>query len=439
MNKPLTFTESGYDMQFIQNVQHDRYEAFVRNHPSKSHFLQSAAWGEFNAEERGMTPHLVGLEDEKTGELRAAALLLERKPTLFPCYMYAPRGYVLDFTDHALLREMTEKVREFAKSRGAMFIAIDPDVERRAIQADGSPVPGGFDNQPIIDDLLSLGYRHRGFNLGFEGREPRFTFRIDLTPDEKAIGKAFTGNVLKNIKKSHHYAVNVREGGYEDVEKLYEMITLTSKRDEFYAYPLHYYQNFYRCLAKEDMAHLYIGTVDPAKTVDLLKEELADTLAKREKLKKEGPLQESRETEGRLLREIPLFEEYARNYPGEVTVSAHLVVRYGNKSWAVHAGSSGIMNETFCNNRTYYEKMMAQKAAGCIFLDQFGTVGRADADPDFGSVHAFKRQWGGRYIEFIGEFDLVTKPFWFWLYETVRPAYRRFRIKLKEIVRSVRG
>ena len=97
------------------------------------------------------------------------------------------------------------------------------------------------------------------------------------------------------------------------------------------------------------------------------------------------------------------------------------------------------MNETFCNNRVYYEKMMAQKAAGCVWLDQFGTVGDPLTNPDFSSIHAFKRQWGGRYIEFIGEFDLVTKPFWFWLYETVRPAYRRFRISLKALMRKLRG
>lgn len=426
-------------MRFIQNVETQRYDDFVRNHPTKSHFLQSAAWGRFSEEEQGIVCHRVGLEDPATGELRAAALLLERRPSLFPPYLYAPRGYVLDYSDPDLMKEMTVAVRGFARERKAMFVAIDPDVERRDILPDGSPDPTGFDNQEVIDRLLSLGYRHRGFNLGFEGREPRFTFRIDLTPDEKSIGKAFTGNVLKNIKKSRHYALDIREGGYDDVKTLYEMITLTSKRDEFYAFPLRYYQNFYRCLAEADMAHLYIGSVDPVKTVALLKEELAECLERRKKLKKEGPLNESYETEARLGREIELFRGYAETYPDGVTISAHLVVRYGVHSWAVHAGSRGIMNETFCNNRTYYEKLMAQKAAGCVWMDQFGTVGDPQTNPDFGTVHEFKRQWGGRYIEFIGEFDLVTKPFWFWLYETVRPAYRRLRIGLKALLRKLHG
>ena len=79
-------------MRFIQNVNSDRYETFVKNHPTKSHFMQSSAWGDFSAEEKGITYHLVGLEDETSGELKATALLLERKPSLFPCYLYSPRG-----------------------------------------------------------------------------------------------------------------------------------------------------------------------------------------------------------------------------------------------------------------------------------------------------------------------------------------------------------
>jgi len=426
-------------MRFIPNVDYQAFDAFVKNHPTKSHFMQSAAWGEFNRTERGAAVHRVALADEQTGELVAAALLLERKPSLFPPYLYCPRGYVMDFSNEQLLAEMTAALRGFAKSRGAMFLALDPDLKRRDIAPDGSAAEGGQDNSAFADTMRALGYRHRGWNLGFEGREPRFTFRIPLCREEKEIEKAFTGNILKNVKKSRHYAVSVREGGSEDVKTLHAIIGATAQRDSFYAYPLSYYQNFYDTLAKDGMAHLYLGTVDPAATVGMLKTELAELLVRREKLKKPGPLAESAETEARLLREIALFEQYAQQYTEPVTVSAHLVVRYGKKSWAVHAGSLGIMNETFVNNRTYYEKLMAQKRAGCEFLDMFGTVGNPEEDGPFKTVHAFKRQWGGEYIEFMGQFDLVTAPFWYLLYEKLRPAYHRLRIGMKAAARKLTG
>ena len=47
-------------------------------------------------------------------------------------------------------------------------------------------------------------------------------------------------------------------------------------------------------------------------------------------------------------------------------------------------------------------------------------------------------QWGGRLVEFIGEFDLVTKPFWFFLYEKIRPMYRNLRFDLMELVKKIR-
>jgi lipid II:glycine glycyltransferase (peptidoglycan interpeptide bridge formation enzyme) len=225
------------------------------------------------------------------------------------------------------------------------------------------------------------------------------------------------------VKKSHHYAVRVCEGTTDDIPVLFDLLSHTAERDDFVMFQEHYYKNFYDILARDGMSHLYMGYVDPSATVKMLEEELAAVLEKRQKLRKEGPLKESAETEARLLREIDLFKEYASQYTGEIPVSGHLVVRYGDKAWAVHAGSLGRLNETFCNNRTYYEKLMAQKDAGCVFLDMYGT----EMDERFRTVHEFKMQWGGRLIEFIGEFDLVTKPFWYFIYEKIRPLYRKLR------------
>ncbi|MEA4912529.1 MAG: peptidoglycan bridge formation glycyltransferase FemA/FemB family protein [Oscillospiraceae bacterium] len=416
-------------MQFIQDVDSARYDAFVRRHPQKSHFMQSRAWGEFCSAEKGLTPFYVGLAADDGG-LAAAALLLERRPPLFPPDLYAPRGYVVDFADAPLLEEFTKQIRAFAKRRGAMFVKIDPDVERRAIDAHGRPVEGGFDNGAIVEHLKALGYRHHGWNMGFEGSQPRFTFRIDLTRDEKAIEKGIVGNVMKNVRKSHNYATSVVHGTRADVPTLHRLIGVTSERDAFVGYDESYYQNFFDILSKHDMATLYLGRVDPAATVVMLKNELAALLEKRPSITREGPRNESLLSEARLQREIAQFEDYAARCPDGATVSAHLVVRYGDKAWAVHAGSDKLMSETFINNRVYYEKLMEAKASGARLLDQFGTVGDPDDSP-LRSLHEFKKQFGGRYVEFIGEFDLVLRPFWYFLYEKILPVYRNIRIDWK--------
>ncbi len=421
-------------MKFIQNVDPQRYDAFVRSHPTKSHFMQSAAWGELNEREKGLKAHLVGMENE-AGELCAAALLLERRPPMFPPYFYSPRGFVVDFFDRPLLDEFCRAVFAYTAQCGAMFLKIDPDIERREIDPHGNGVQGGFDNTPLIEHLKSLGFRHRGFNLGFEGRQPRFTIRIDLTPDDAEIDKRIVGNVLKNVKKSHRYACEVLRGESGQVKELHRLITITSERDEFVGYSASYYQSMFDVLDKYGMANLYLGKVDPAKTVEMLKAELDALLKKRETIKKPGPLNESHLTEQRLLREIEQFENYAREYPDGAFISAHFVIHYGDKSWAVHAGSDKLMSETFINNRVYYEKLHDAKRQGARLLDQFGTVGNPDDSP-LRSLHEFKRQFGGKYVEFIGEFDFIQKKFWYYLYNNVLPLYRTARIRLKMALRG---
>lgn len=424
-------------MNFIQDIEKDRYDAFVRSHPKKSHFMQSVAWGELNEQEKGMRAHYVGLENE-AGELCAAALLLERKPPLFPPYFYSPRGFVVDFEDWALLDEFCRAVFRFVRQRGGMFLKIDPDIERREIDGHGNPVPGGADNAALVEHLQAIGFRHRGFNLGFEGRQPRFTFRIDLTPTDAEIDRKIVGNVLKNVKKSHRYACEVVRGTSADVKELHRLITITSERDEFVGYSAHYYQSMFDRLDRHGMANLYLGRVDPAATVGLLRQELDALLEKRKTLRKPGPLAESELSEQRLNREISQFEDYARQYPNGAVISAHFVIHYGDKSWAVHAGSDKLMSETFLNNRVYYEKIHDAKAQGAKLLDQFGTVGNPDTSP-LKSLHEFKRQFGGKYVEFLGEFDFVAKSFWYFLYNRVLPAYRRARIGLKMALRRGTG
>ncbi len=421
-------------MKFIPNVDNKRFDAFVSRHATKSHFMQSAAWGEFSEKEKGLRAHCVGFENDE-GELAAAALLLERRPPMFPKYFYCPRGPVLDYADSALLAGFLATLRAYARREGAMFLKFDPDVVLRRILPDGSSDPEGPDNAALIDELKALGCRHHGFNKEFEGRQPRYTFRIDLAPSDDEIDARIVGNVLKNVKKSRRYACSVARGKSEDIPTLHRLVSITSERDDFVGYAESYYQSFYDVLSSHDMATLWLGRVDPAASVGMLKNELTALLEKRKQLKKEGPLRESELSEQRLLREIATFEGYAREFPDGATISAHLVVRYGGKAWAVHAGSDKRMSETFINNRVYYEKIHAAKADGALLLDQFGTVGEPERS-HLKSLHEFKAQFGGQYLEFIGEFDIVTKPFWYFLYERALPLYRRARISLKLALRG---
>ncbi|MGI5888623.1 MAG: lipid II:glycine glycyltransferase FemX [Oscillospiraceae bacterium] len=422
-------------MDFILDTDPEEYDSFVRNHPTKSHFMQSPAWGEVCRLSRGMEYHLSSMKDS-SGNIAAAALLLVKSNPVFPKYIYSPRGYVLDYSDKDLFGEFSGHVQNYAKSIGAMFVKIDPDVELREIIGNGETDPDGPDGTAVRDMILAAGYSPTRDVRVFGGRQPRYTFRIDLWRTESELRKRVRGNVMKNIRKGEEdYPCDIRIGGSEDVHHLYRLITLTSERDDFVGYSEDYYQTLYDTLAKYGMAKLYIGTAYPVKILESLKKKKDLTEKQLATYKKEYRINEAKLTLDRLSREIDTFASYAEKYPDGEVISAHFVVKYGRHEWAVHAGSAGIMNETFLNNRVYWKKIMDAKADGADWIDQFGTIGDPENSP-LKSLHEFKKQFGGRYCEFVGEYDMVTRPFWYKLYSDMLPKVRRFRIGLKEAFRK---
>jgi len=41
-------------------------------------------------------------------------------------------------------------------------------------------------------------------------------------------------------------------------------------------------------------------------------------------------------------------------------------------------------------------------------------------------LYRFKKGFGAQFTEFIGEYDLIVSPFWYFLWRQVLPLYRRF-------------
>ena len=92
----------------LKNIDKELYDNYVKNHPTKSHFLQSHAWGEFSKVKKRLIPYYMGLVNEKD-EIVAATLLLQKKLPFNLCYFYRPRAFVIDYKKNELVKIMTNK------------------------------------------------------------------------------------------------------------------------------------------------------------------------------------------------------------------------------------------------------------------------------------------------------------------------------------------
>lgn len=412
---------------FIEQVDKKEYEKFVKNHPTKSHFMQSWNFGEIS-KEKGFIPHHIGIKEN--GEIVATALLLQKKLYKNLCYFYCPRGFVLDFTDHELIRYFTDEIKTYTKKLHSIFTIIDPDVKLQNLDTAGKKVEGK-DNFALVDYLKSLGYKHLGFNKNFENREPRYTFRLKLQPSIEEIHKNMHATTRKVLNKGNQYNLNCYIGNSNDLDDFYFTMKETAVREGITPFKFSYYKQFYEIFNHDNESDLYIVKVN----IDSLKETYYKKIEKtkndinnidnlKNKAKAKNLLNEYNNQLEKLNKEYDLINNIKEK---ELVLSSILTAKYGNKVWTVHGGNCNQLRELNANYLIYDRIICDAKNNNYELIDFFGTTGEDSIDNKIHGIHLFKKRLGGEYTEFIGEFHLVTNNILYFLFQKILPLYAKIK------------
>ena len=421
----------------LRILEKKEYEDFVKTNPYKSHFLQSYDWGQLSKEERGLTPYYLGLDDN--GKIVGATLLLKKSLPLGLCYLYAPRGYVINFGDKEILDKFTEEIIKFAKRKKAIYVKIDPDIIWKREDYKGEVSEVESKSKKIYNELLRLGYKHMGFTKNFESAQPRYTFRIDLTQSMDEIESHFSKTTKQRIAKSLKLKTKVEVGTEKDISTFYHLMMLTESRKDFVSYGIDYYKTLYKLFNEDNKATLFLGKVNIKDSLGVLNNDLEEVNKKIDELPKENmsksaknKLKELSRQKENLEKEVEKYSTYLKEYGEEVTLSAHMILEYGDKAWVLYAGNHNILTETYVNYHTYYEHLKFCKDRGLKIYDQFGTIGDLRKDNPRLGLHEFKKKFGGDYVEFMGEFDYVIKPLYYFAFTKLVPIYRNMIKKRKK-------
>ena len=414
-------------MKFVENIEKDKYEKFVEKHKTKSHFLQSYDWGEFSKNNKNVTPYYVGLIDNKNN-IVATALLLQRKMPFGYSYFYSPRGFVCDFKDKEVIKEMTLGIKKFAKTKKALFLKIDPDVKLQQLDIDGNVIDGEK-NFELVDYLKSLGYKHLGYNKAFEHNQPRYTFRLDLTQGIESIKNNFHSTTKKVMNKGNMYELEVYKNDEKYIDDFYKTMQDTADREGISIYSKNYYLNFYKELHKNNHSDIYIVYLNKKKTLDLLNKNLNETKTNQENLtsdNKKKELQNQIDKLEKLINEINEVKE------DKIPLSSIITAKYGDKVWTIHGGNHSMLRSLNSNYLIYFEIIKDAVNEGYKTIDFFGTsYNPSQDDPEYG-IWLFKKRLGGEYNEFIGEFDCIFKKFTYKLFNILVPIHRKIsKIKSK--------
>ena len=134
-------------MEFVE-LNEKEFSEFANQHEYGS-FHQNTAWGELKSGTEWIT-YLVGVKKDK--KVIAASLLLSKSTPIKKNMFYAPRGFLIDYSDKEVLKFFLDKLKEFAKKHNAIFIKFDPYVEYQERDINGDVVEGGFNNKFVVDN-----------------------------------------------------------------------------------------------------------------------------------------------------------------------------------------------------------------------------------------------------------------------------------------------
>lgn len=214
-----------------------------------------------------------------------------------------------------------------------------------------------------IDVLNKAGFKGKS-GKNFEGTQPRFVFRLDVknkTIDELMV--AFHSKTRYNIRVAIKNGVEVKIVGKEMAKTFYEIMLETGMRDNFVTRPLSYFENMLDYMGEN--ARLYMA--------------------------------------------------YYEGKP----IAGTLAIRYGNKVWYLYGASSNAYRNVMPNYLLQYEMIRWAVDTGCDIYDFRGVSGDLTPENPLYGLYKFKKGFSGELTEFIGEFELVTKPF---VYKTMQKA-----------------
>ena len=396
-------------MEFIKDLKENEYRDFWRSTPN-NHFMQSYEWGQVQKKSRDQIPCYIGLKNK--GKLVAAALLLKKKTPLNMCYFYVPRGFTLDYSNKEVIEEFTKHLKEYLKEENAIYLKIDPPLMYQEIDEEANPIKDGLNNYDVYEEFIKLGYKHQGFNKLYEGNQPRYTFRTYFNKYNsfEEVEKTFSKSFSKPLKRSYDYDLEIYEA--DEVKTFHDLIKIISERDGFNPYSYEYYNNVFTELKKDNLIKVFNAKINPAKLIKKFEKQIENEHKEDRKKRIEKDIE--------FLKTLPNQDEYT---------CASLICTYsGSGAWSLYIGNDEAAINTGTVNRLYYEFMKDAYDNKYEYADLFGVVG----DPhtkfkNLAGIYEYKRKMGGDYIEFIGEFDLINKPFWYKVLPILLKIYRKLK------------
>lgn len=125
--------------------------------------------------------------------------------------------------------------------------------------------------------------------------------------------------------------------------------------------------------------------------------------------------------------------EHARLYMAyfeDKPIAGTLAIWYGDKVWYLYGASANEHRNLMPNYQLQWNMIEWAVEQNCRLYDFRGVPGHVGEDHPLYGLYKFKLGFGGDYVEFVGEMDLVLNKPVNWFINTAKPIFMNLRSKL---------
>ncbi|GCE10990.1 lipid II:glycine glycyltransferase FemX [Tengunoibacter tsumagoiensis] len=350
----------------------EQWNGFLTSQP-RGHLLQSYEWGELNKYLGGKIYRLAALE----GERLVGVMLLTVAPVPIPglhlTWLYSSRGPTVERPDSPALGALIEYAHTIARKERAVVLRVEPNIA---------------DDDPCMDNWLAA-YHRVGFRSNPISVHGRRSWVLDIQPAAETLLADFKMTWRQNVRSAERKGVTIREVSSEaDFDAYYELLKLTSERDDFFIHGKDYHQEILRHFGSKGDAVLYIA-----------------------------------------------------EHEGEA-IAAKMLIRFGDWCWDMFGATSNHKRNLKPAYLLQYRCFQWAKSRGCSYFD-FRTIPEVlEPGEEMWGVYEYKKGYGGFSRLNMPTQDYIYRPLiykaWRKLVEIRREQRHKERQKI-ELERAARG
>ena len=393
----------------------EEFDNFAYHHKYSTYY-QTSAYAETSRYE-GLNTFYIGFVQDN--ELVGVTLFLHKTIYLYYKYAYAPRGFLIDYTDRKLVKNVTMGLINLLKKQHYAFIKIDPPIICSERDNKGNIIYFSNTINQILDTLKSNSYIHMGFNKYFENYKPRLNAFVNLTYDLEKIYSNITNEVKEKIENSVKSGLEISLDTTGNIDELYKFIGTKNKKRR-----KRYYQGMYNNFSRNNAIDIFFVNINTDKYLSNMKRNYDLEAIKNDELasmvqdmsiassQKQLILNDKMKSDERLnfyKNELIYATNLSRNHPDYFTIGAGFTIKHNN---GVELIIDSYLDEYLKFNPRYvfiWELIKKYKNEGFMYINLNGVVGNFSKDKlgKYKNLNDPKLSFNSTIIEYIGEFDLV--------------------------------